>query len=85
VGALRGTGLEVENAASRGALWLDPGGVVRWELLVGDWLVVVADGGAVVPLVRTRFYFGPSADKGKVYRMPVAGLTAGVRAGVRFP
>jgi hypothetical protein len=34
---------------------------------------------------RTRFYFGPSADKGTVYRTPVAGLTAGVRAGVHFP
>jgi hypothetical protein len=86
VGALRGTaGSGVENPASRGALWLAPGGVIRWELLVGDWLVVVADGGALFPLVRTRFYFGPSADKGTVYRTPVAGLTAGVRAGVHFP
>jgi hypothetical protein len=85
VGALRGTGFEVQNAASRGALWLAPGGVIRWELLVGDWLVMVADGGALIPLVRTRFYFGPSADKSTVYRIPVAGLTAGVRAGVRFP
>jgi hypothetical protein len=85
VGALRGTGSGVGNPASRGALWLAPGGVIRWEFLVGNWLVVVADGGTLFPLVRTRFYFGPSADKGTVYRTPVAGLTAGVRAGVRFP
>ncbi|MEO7033092.1 MAG: hypothetical protein ABI548_04570 [Polyangiaceae bacterium] len=67
-GRLRGTGSHTLAAQSRSADWLGPGGFVDAGLQVLPWMHVQLELGALLPLARDRFYFGPNET---VHRIPL--------------
>lgn len=70
-GRLQGRGSHTSAAQSSSAAWLAPGGFVDAELRALPWLRLQLELGALFPLARDRFYFGPDET---VHRIPsVAG------------
>jgi hypothetical protein len=70
-GRLQGRGTRTSAAQSSSAKWLAPGGFVDAELRALPWLRLQLELGALFPLARDRFYFGPDET---VHRIPsVAG------------
>lgn len=70
-GRLQGRGSHTIAAQSSAAAWLAPGGFIDAELRALPWLRLQLELGALLPLARDRFYFGPDET---VHRIPsVAG------------
>jgi len=70
-GRLQGRGSRTSAAQSSSANWFGPGGFVDAELRALPWLRLQLELGALFPLARDRFYFGPDET---VHRIPsVAG------------
>ena len=66
-GRLRGDGSHTRAGRSGSAFWYGPGVAGAAALRVGPWLQVQLELGALTPLARDRFYFGPSET---VHRIP---------------
>ncbi|MEO6600470.1 MAG: hypothetical protein ABIQ16_11390 [Polyangiaceae bacterium] len=66
-GRLQGRGSQTLAEKSGSARWYGPGAFSAAELSVLDWLQVRLELGALAPLARDRFYFGPSET---VHRIP---------------
>lgn len=66
-GRLQGRGSNTSAAQSSAANWLAPGGFVDAELRALPWLRLQLELGALFPLARDRFYFGPDET---VHRIP---------------
>ena len=67
LGRLQGRGSHTLAAQSRSATWLGPGGFVDAELQVLPGLRLQLELGALLPLARDSFYFGPDET---VHRIP---------------
>ncbi len=80
VGWLRGQGLSITAANSTGGVWLAPGLGLTANIDVGP-LQFGALGGAIVPLVRDRYYFSPNET---VHRSNWLGWVAEMQLGWRF-
>lgn len=82
VGRLRGTGYQTTSPAARSILWTGAGLQVegRFELLGPLWLGWEA--AVVFPFTRERFYL--AAPEETLHRIPAAGGSFGLGAGLRF-
>jgi hypothetical protein len=79
-GWLRGQGLSITAANSTGGFWLAPGLGFTGNVDVGP-LQFGAFGGALVPVVRDRYYFSPNET---VHRSDWLGWVAEMRLAWRF-
>jgi len=81
-GALRGEGFDTPDAASATVFWLAGGAALRFEVSVGELVVLGAEGGATLPAFHDRFFFDPG--RAWEYRVPTVGGWAALLGGVRF-
>jgi hypothetical protein len=81
-GAIEATGEDAADAHRETRAWLAPGALLRASWSPLRVLVVEAEGGLAVPLLRYRFFFGPDAT---LWQVPPLAGTAGIGIGVRFP
>ena len=82
LGLLEGVGSLTHNPDTKTAAWLALGGALRWELLVGKFVILGADAGVSGPIIRSHFYF---KESGEVHGVPWVALSTGIHAGFRFP
>ncbi|MEO8904299.1 MAG: hypothetical protein ABI488_18210 [Polyangiaceae bacterium] len=66
-GRLQGRGSHTLSERSASAAWLGPGGFVDAEVQALPWLRLQLELGALLPLARDSFYFGPDET---VHRIP---------------
>jgi len=66
-GRLQGSGTHTVTGHSTSARWLGPGALVNAAMHVLPWLRLQLELGALLPLARDRFYFGPNET---VHRIP---------------
>jgi len=66
-GRLQGSGTNTVAGRATAARWLGPGALVNAALHVLPWLRLQLELGALLPLARDRFYFGPNET---VHRIP---------------
>lgn len=66
-GRLQGSGTNTVAGHATAARWLGPGALVNAALHVLPWLRLQLELGALLPLARDRFYFGPNET---VHRVP---------------
>jgi hypothetical protein len=83
-GVLHGRGSQTIHADTWTAPWLALDALVDWELVIGKYVTLGADGGATLPLYRSRFFFAGSPEE-TVFHVPAIGLVADVHLGIRFP
>jgi len=81
VGAHHGSTQGVPNGTTSTDLWLAPGGVASLEWAFGSSLAVELQGGAIVPLLRTRFFLAPDTT---IFSVPAIAATGGIAARLRF-
>ncbi len=81
VGAYHGSTRDVPNGASSTDLWVAPtaGAAVEWSLTSSVGLEL--QGGAVFPLIRTRFFLAPDIT---IFDVPAVAGTGSIACRVRF-
>lgn len=81
-GALRGTGTAGEASAAETRPWVAAGigGRLQWDVL--DFLLIEAEGGLVIPIVRDTFFFEPDVI---IHEVPAVGGYLAAGAAIRFP
>jgi hypothetical protein len=67
-GRLQGRGSHTQAEQTSSALWFGPGAFIDAEFRVLPWFRVQVEAGALLPLARDSFYFGPAET---VHRIPV--------------
>lgn len=81
VGALRGSGSDdIRASQTRTAWWVAPGALVRGELALGRFLLVL-DGLASVPLKNDNFLFSPDT---LIFTIPPVAFGASLCVGLTF-
>ncbi|HEY5956966.1 MAG TPA: hypothetical protein VIV60_10455, partial [Polyangiaceae bacterium] len=86
LGLLRGEPHRTDHGTSRNGLWLAPGLGVLMSV-ERRWFVLDAFAGALVPLLRHKFYFAPGeSPDGQIVanRPPIIGFASELRVGVTF-
>jgi hypothetical protein len=66
-GRLQGRGSRTRAEQTSSALWFGPGAFIDAEVSVLPWFRLQVEGGALAPLARDSFYFGPAET---VHRIP---------------
>jgi len=72
------------RSRGRDSVWLAPGISARAAFAVFRLLMLEADAGASLPLVRPRFYFGAPGDDETVHAVPSLAFRVGLSLGVLF-
>jgi hypothetical protein len=83
-GKLAASGEETERPASPSMVWSALGSTLRGEYSAVGALLVVLEGGFVVPLQRETFYFEPPAPENVAFTVPSVAATVRLGVAARF-